>query len=46
MGRLPAQVVLQAVSTVKELADVAPDVVLKDKATTWVLINELGDVDD
>lgn len=38
--RLGAKVILEAVSAVEELANIATDVMGEHKSTTWVLINE------
>ena len=43
-SRLLTQVVLQAVSTVEEFAHIATNVVLENKATTWMLIDELCNI--
>lgn len=45
-SRFWTHVVLQAVATVKELANITSDVMLENKATTWVLIDELVHVKD
>ena len=45
-GRRAVHVVFKAVATVEELADVTADVVLEHEAATWVLVNELVNVED
>lgn len=46
LSRLPAHVSLEAVSSVEEFAHISANVVLKNKSTTWVLVNELFNVKD
>ena len=45
-SRWAVHVILEAVATVEELADVTADVVLEHEAAAWVLVNELVNVED
>ena len=43
--RRTSQIVFQAVATMEKLADVTSNVLHEDKAATWMVINELGDIE-
>lgn len=46
LSRLPSHVAFKAVPSVEEFADISANVVLEDKSTAWVLVNELFNVKD
>lgn len=44
--RIHSLLILKDISTIEELANVSPDVVLQQELSAWVLTLELGNIED